>query len=467
MTLATPRMDALHAVIGADGSLLSADPPILALQLGAGGALGGPLVVPQLAAVARLARDMNVAISRPVMAAGEGVDIDLWVRAQPGGDATVALDILDWHERPGRGPRASAELDAMAPEGGWTWQADTQMRLITLDRIGPGPHGGIALPPPGTRLSAYFALVADAEGRMPILEALAERLPFDGQMAKVQGIEDVLLSGAPVFDVAGRLIGYRGTADPAALHAPFGEAEEAADTPVVAPLSYSALFGRRLDRALRQPLGRIVANADTISGQLEGPLREDYAAYAADIGSAGRHLMELVDDLADLQAIDRPDFSVAREELDMADIARRTAGLLAVKAADKAIRIDAPASDEILPATGEFRRALQVMVNLVGNALRYSPGGSMVWIRLERAGSMAQVVVADQGRGIALADQERIFEKFERLGRDEAGGSGLGLYISRRLARAMDGDIRVESAPGQGARFLFTLPLAGANDDVG
>src|SRR3546814_16760303 len=89
------------------------------------------------------------------------------------------------------------------------------------------------------------------------------------------------------------------------------------------------MFGQRLDRALRQPLGRIIANADTISGQLQGQLRRDYANYASDIAAAGRHLMELVDDLADLQAIERPDFNPVMEDLDLADIARRAAGLLA------------------------------------------------------------------------------------------------------------------------------------------
>ncbi|MFX8790034.1 ATP-binding protein, partial [Acinetobacter baumannii] len=85
--------------------------------------------------------------------------------------------------------------------------------------------------------------------------------------------------------------------------------------------------------------------------------------------------------------------------------------------------------------TGEFRRALQVLVNLIGNAVRYSPTDGMVWVRAEREGTVAAVIVADQVKGIALADQARIFEKFERVDPREVGGSGLGLYIARRLAR--------------------------------
>ena len=217
-------------------------------------------------------------------------------------------------------------------------------------------------------------------------------------------------------------------------------------------------FAERLDGALRRPLGQIIASADTISTRSEGPLRQDYASYASDIASAGRHLLGLVDDLADVQAVERSDFIVPTEPVDLCDIARRAAGLLAVRAADRDVRIDVSDAQEPLFAQSEFRRALQILVNLVGNAVRYSPKGSAVWIRTEREGDLAALVVADQGKGIALDDQARIFEKFERVDPNEPGGNGLGLYISRRLARAMGGDITVDSGPGQGARFVLTLP---------
>ena len=81
-----------------------------------------------------------------------------------------------------------------------------------------------------------------------------------------------------------------------------------------------------------------------------------------------------------------------------------------------------------------------------------------MWVRLDRAGAAASVTVADQGRGLSDAEQARVFDKFERLGRSGDGGSGLGLYIASRLAQAMAGDLAVESAPGQGARFTLSLP---------
>lgn len=459
MTPQLSQTGILRAVISADGVLLSADDPLLQLQQAAGGNLGDALLVPQLAAIARLANRLKVALSRPVLVAANDHDVDLWVKAQPG-DGVVNISVIDWKERPARAATDGAPFVSDVPEGatGWTFQIDTQMRFVTAALMdGSMPAD---LPEPGTRIARHLQLIAGAEGDMPILQAVAERCAFDDQLALSVGAAPIAyrISGTPVFDIGGRLLGYRGMAISAV---PAEEGAESSETLAAGDMDQqSALFGKRLDRALRRPLSRIIANADTISERLEGPLRDDYAAYAADIASAGRHLMELVDDLADLQAIDRPEFAVAREDVDLADVARRTAGLLSMKAADRGIRIDAPRMDEAMPAIGEFRRVLQVMVNLVGNAMRYSPDGSMVWIRVESIGGAAMVTVADQGRGIAIADQERIFDKFERLGRDEAGGSGLGLYISRRLARAMRGDITVESAPGQGARFTLTLPAA-------
>ena len=151
-------------------------------------------------------------------------------------------------------------------------------------------------------------------------------------------------------------------------------------------------------------------------------------------------------------------FTTAPDRIDLADVARRAAGILGVRAQERGIGIDPPKEGESVPAVGEFRRVLQVLLNLVGNAIRYSPEGSVVWIRVEQEGDRARLVVADQGEGLSEEQQARVFEKFERLGRQGDGGSGLGLYISRRLARAMEGELTVESAPGKGARFILELP---------
>lgn len=439
----------IHARIDAAGHLVEADARLYALNARAGGRVGAPLAVPQLATLVRLAQRLRVLVARAIVAADGDTDLDMWVRAEPQAEGGVRLTISGW--RPRGAWRADAnpvqrEVDLVRAAGGWGWETDAALRLTHVaSELGAG-QGVDPVALLGQPLTQLFKLGEDEAGSVPILSALAMRARFDNQPAALRATgQRVQLSAVPRLDSSGGFAGLTGSA--LVVEADAG-----------GPREQSVAFASRLDQALRAPLGRIIAHADSINAQAEGPLRQDYVDYAADIATAGRHLLGLVDDLVDLQAIERPDFAIAAEPVDLADIARRAAGLLAVRAAAGDVRIDRPALDEALPAIGEFKRVLQILVNLIGNAVRYSPPGGMVWIRAERDGDRAVLVVADQGKGIAVADQARIFEKFERVDPSEPGGSGLGLYIARRLARAMGGDITVDSAPGQGARFTFTLP---------
>ena len=443
----------VRGLVDADGRLLEADDRLAELNTRAGGAVGAPLAVPQVATLVRLARRLKIMVSRGVTVADGEDDLELWVRAEPEGDQ-VRLAITGWTFRNAWAPSAvetHAERERIAADADWLWETDAPLRLTFVSEDGAARFGIDAAGLLGQPVTRLFALTEASDGGFPMLAAAASQAAFEDQHATLRGSDRaVVLNAAPRKDAEGRFAGFVGAVQ-------MDEAPSPTPTAANVESGLPQAFSARLDRALRSPLSRIVANADSISGQTDGPLKSEYAGYAADIATAGRHLIGLVDDLIDLQYIERDGFTVAADELDVADVARRAAGLLAVRADANQLRIDLPSAD-VLPATGEFRRALQVLVNLIGNAVRYSPPGGMIWVRFETEGPMAAVIVADQGRGIAVEDQARIFDKFERLNASEPGGSGLGLYIARRLARAMGGDIAVDSAPGQGARFIFTLP---------
>jgi signal transduction histidine kinase len=453
--------DPVRGRLDGEGRLVAAEPRLAALHRAAGGEEGGPLAVPQIAALARLARRLGITISRGAVAAEGEVDVDLWVRAEPSADG-VDLAITGWSDRPARGPAPAPEserqADFLRASSDWMWETDAGLRFTFLSPAAAAAAGRAPRELLGSQLTRLFRLVEESEGELPLLTALAEQRRFDNQSAELRGGRGgrYRLAGLPLIDGAGRFAGFRGSATSLGPAAPASPPPPAAVSAGPEP----GAFAERLDKALRAPLAHIIANAETIGAQPEGPIRQDYAGYAEDIASAGRHLLALVDDLVDLQAIERPGFAPEKEEIDLADVARRAAGLLAVRAADRNVRIDGPAMGEALPAAGEFRRALQVVMNLLTNAIRYSPDGGQVWIRTDREGDLVALIVADQGKGIAPEDQPRIFDKFERVDPAEPGGTGLGLYIARRLARAMGGDISVDSAPGQGARFTFTLPAA-------
>ncbi|MDF2387502.1 PAS domain-containing protein [Nostoc ellipsosporum NOK] len=463
MNVIDPTLPLSIARLDAEGRLIDAEARLFELNMRAGGTIGAPLAVPQIATLARLSQRLGIAISRNVIAADGEDDLELWVRAEPeqGG---VRLEVSGWRLRPGwRAPAGEPERDGdfFRSAADWLWETDASLRITFLSIEAGARYGFDSSMMLGQPLTRLFRLEQDEAGELPILSAVAAQGRFDGQKAELRGTgRMVRLAATPRTDPGGRFAGFVGAAHMLDQAMPAAPKVDAPVPAAAVPFGgFPDSFSQRLDRALRGPLGKIIANADSISAQTEGPLKPDYAEYASDIANAGRHLLGLVDDLVDLQAIERDDFGTADEEIDLADVARRAAGLLAVRAAQAEVRIDRPAMDESIPVQGEFRRALQVLVNLIGNAVRYSPQGGMVWIRLERDEARGHVIVADQGKGIAQADQERIFEKFGRVDPNEPGGSGLGLYIARRLARAMGGDLVVDSAPGQGARFVFSLPI--------
>ena len=442
---------------------MAAGTRLAALNVRAGGAIGAPVAVPQLALLAQLARTLKIPVSRVVVAAEGDSNVELLVQAKPDGD-DVVLDVGGWTPLTPRTSWLVADhglpLAGAAAYSDWTWATDASLRLTeAVFAVDPtsGLRGSDMVGQPLTRL---VRLIEDDEGDLPILSALAMGTSFVGQPAvrRDRPEIEVDLSGEAQHDAAGRFAGFVGRAVPLSAMSRANVQSVAINDALA--VTASTDFADRLGQALRAPLDRIVARADTIGAQADGPLRRDYADYAGDIGSAARHLLALVDDLADMQAVERADFAIAGEPVDLADVARRAAGLLGVRAANKQVRIDRPDADEILAARGDFHRVLQILVNLLTNAVRYTPPGGMVWMRTEQDGDSAVVVVADQGKGIAPEDHTRVFDKFERVDPSEPGGSGLGLYISRRLARAMGGDITLDSAPGQGARFVLTLPVA-------
>ena len=434
------------AIVDEAGLLVAANDQLLELQLAAGGEAGGALTIPALAQLCRDTRRLGASLTRNIVAADREESYDIRVRsAMPeGADGPVALHVVDWLERAAPATIATDPPDINTDEV--QLRTDRTLRVVAADADAMTTQRVV-----GQDVRDLFDVIPPS-ARTAWLGKIDERQPVFGQRVRERrGLKRLyLLTAHPVITSSGRYAGYRVALRP--------DEEQTAGKPEKSALLDQALFGSRLGPVLRQPLGKIIANAETIGERLEGPLRADYAGYAKDIADAGRHLVALVDDLSDLEAIDRDGFTVASDRIDLVDLAHRAAGLLAVKAADHHITIDIPSESDNCPAIGEFRRVLQVLVNLLGNAIRYSPDGSRVRLRVKSEADSAAITVTDEGPGIPAEDHDRVFEKFERLGRSGDGGSGLGLFISRRLATAMNGDLTVESEPGQGAAFTLTLP---------
>ena len=424
------------------GRLVSADPELEALQREAGSRLGELLALPQIAAVAELARKLRTTVSRPALAASKDHDIELWVQATPEDD-DVLLSLEGWNVRTAAGPRLAAILggsaDADAAGTRNEWAADEELRIISLspdlaELLGVDPDD-IA----GQPLTRVLRLEEDETGEMPLISALAARRGFSGQCARsrVQEGRLVILSGEVVKGADGSFAGFRGSVQVDSTSAsPQAEVRNAA-------------FDHALDEVLRSPLDRISESAERSVERADGPLRSDYASYGSDIAAAARHLLSVLTSMNEQSAQDV-------HMVDLAALAAEAVVMLDSVAEERGARIEL---EEIsaLQAKGEERSVIQILVNLIGNAIRYSPDGAKIRLNFSRSAGTAAVSVTDQGPGIAVGDQERIFERFERAQTKESG-TGLGLAISRRLARSMGGDVTLNSVPGQGASFTLSLP---------
>jgi len=434
-----------------DGRLVAADAALERLQVEAGSALGRALALPQIAALARAAASLGVPLSRALTAADTHHDLDLFVRAEPvAGDAAgsrgVQLTIERWIARPMAPPRLTLvetpddEEGRAASRSSFEFTTDAALNLL---EVSPALASLLRLDPhaaPGRPLTSLFRLIEEADGSMPLLAAVATRGAVDGQrLAPRNGGAELTIDAEPAFDENGRFAGFhaRLRGDPGGTGAPVDPA---------------SAFEESLDEALRSPLARIISAADQIVERNDGPLRSDYANYASDIAAAGRHLLSVIRSMGAGAAADA-------QPLDLGELAAEAAALVQPLAGARGIKLIIDPLDAPLLASGERGGVVQILVNILGNAIRHSPDDGVVAILFDRDPGQCRLIIADQGPGIAPADQQRIFERYERVG-DAPDGSGLGLAIARRLARSMDGDITLASTPGEGARFTLVLPAA-------
>ena len=422
------------------GRLVAADPELEALQREAGSAIGQTLALPQVAAVAQLARKLRIAVVRPALAASTDHDIELSVRAVPDGDE-IALTLEGWTMRSPSGPRLASLLggasESDAETAGSEWAADEELKIISLSADLAETLGVDVNETAGTALTRLLRLEEDENGEMPLISALAARRGFSGQRARGRNNEGraVILSGEVVTGADGGFAGFRGTVR--------AERTDAPDS------SSLAAFDHALDEVLRSPLDRIIESAERIVERADGPLRSEYASYGNDIATAARHLLSVVRAMSE-------DPTQGQRAVDLTALAAEAVVMVEPVAEERDVAIELGAADR-LAASGQERGVIQILVNLIGNAVRHSPDGGKVRLVFAGTPGTASVTVIDEGAGIEPADQQRIFERFERADAKQ-GGTGLGLAISRRLARSMGGDVTVDSEPGSGARFTLTLP---------
>lgn len=437
-----------------DGRLLEADEPLAGLQLRNGGEIPGALAIPALLSLVHTARKNNVRLSRTIRMLDDGTEVSVSASVEPS-ESGCLIELGQWRigaplVQPEDGEAENDLIRHLAE--GYAW-LDGNQRILAADlQADDLAELQTALSNGQGKPWTDFVEIAGIGHRQPLHWRLLDRATV-----RVSGSERMWRAhilprpGLPGTGFELCLVPDSIAELPAGSH---DTAQARAD--------YGDLLGRELAPALRLPIDRIIANARSIQARLAGPVAEQYSTYAGDIVLAGGHLLDLVDDLADLEAVESAGFQPACEAIDLAEAGRLAAAMLSVKANERQMMLHLPAIGLAVPAVGELRRVLQILLNLISNAVRYSTEGTAITVSCG-VGSAGHswISVQDEGPGMDRQQAAKAFAKFERLGRKGDGGSGLGLYISRRLARAMGGDLSVESEPGKGACFTLTLPRRG------
>jgi signal transduction histidine kinase/DNA-binding response OmpR family regulator len=213
---------------------------------------------------------------------------------------------------------------------------------------------------------------------------------------------------------------------------------------------------------LRTPLTSIRGALGLVAGGVTGPL-SDRSQRMLDIAVANTdRLVRLINDILDIERMESGKLSLDRQAWDAADLAAQAAAEMRTMADEARVRLQVAATDRRVLVDRD--RIIQTLTNLLSNAIKFSPQGSTVWLTAEPDSDQVRFVVHDEGRGIPADKLEAIFGRFQQVDSSDArqkGGSGLGLAICRSIVQQHGGRIWVQSSPGQGSSFSFTLPGAG------
>jgi signal transduction histidine kinase len=298
--------------------------------------------------------------------------------------------------------------------------------------------------------SLFDVLVDQGEATEALHQVLSGQVPSTAVRLRGEGL-DLESRIGPVHDAAGAIVEL------------VGVSVEATEVAVLQRrIDYSRRFVAGVTHELKTPLGSILGYSRLLAGERFGPLNERQQAQVAQIATAGRQLLALIDDLLDRARLDADRLHLVIKEFQVHSAVQEAVGTL-LPTYDLAEVALVSSVSPGLSVLADRRRSVQVLLNLLANSVRFTYPGGRVQVRARARRGVVEIQVVDTGVGIPAADLERIFEPFEQSGppADAARqGTGLGLALSRELAQHMGGTLRVTSRPGRGSTFTLILPSA-------
>jgi signal transduction histidine kinase len=224
---------------------------------------------------------------------------------------------------------------------------------------------------------------------------------------------------------------------------------------------HKSQFLANMSHELRTPLNAIIGYTEMMADGLYGQMADKAQGVLERVQSNGRHLLGLINDVLDLSKIEAGQLALAIEDYSVVDMVNTVMAATESLARAKGLALESDVAAGLPMGRGDARRLSQVLLNLVGNAIKFTDQGK-VEIGARRDGEFFELAVVDTGFGIAPEDQKRIFDEFQQVDNTSTrkkGGTGLGLSISRKIVELHGGSITVESEVGKGSTFKVTVPI--------
>jgi signal transduction histidine kinase len=216
-----------------------------------------------------------------------------------------------------------------------------------------------------------------------------------------------------------------------------------------------------MSHELRTPLNAIIGFSEVLLERLFGELNEKQDDYLKDIHASGKHLLQLINDILDLSKVEAGRMELDLAAFDVPAAISNATTLIRERAQRHGIALSLDADPQLGEIAADERKFKQIMLNLLTNAVKFTPDGGQVTVSARRAAGELVVAVHDTGIGIAAEDQQAVFEEFRQVGRsytNKQEGTGLGLALTRKFVELHGGRIWLESEPGKGSTFTFTIP---------
>jgi len=239
------------------------------------------------------------------------------------------------------------------------------------------------------------------------------------------------------------------------------DAAEASRKRAEADATGRARFLANMSHELRTPLNAIMGFSDIMRSRMFGDLGPRYTDYAELIHESGRHLLDVINDVLDMSKIEAQRFDLTREVFDARDAVNAALRLVRLQADEAGVKLRGVLPSESLRIDADRRAIKQIVLNLVSNALKFTPAGGSVTVSVERAAGEFELLVADTGVGIAPEDLDRLGRPYEQAGdaNERAQGTGLGLSLVRSFAELHGGRMTLESRLGEGTAVAVRLPV--------